>query len=60
MKIRDLRFIFDSDLNRKVFNMPCNFLLDAEPYRVRDSLVRDFWIEVENQGAVTDALACGE
>ena len=49
-KIRELRFIFDSDLNRKVFNMPCNFPLDAEPYRVPDSLVRNFRIEVETLG----------
>ena len=30
--------------------MPCNFPLDAEPYRVPDSLVRNFRIEVETLG----------
>jgi hypothetical protein len=49
-KIRELRFVFDSDLNRKVLNMPCNFPLDAEPHRVPDSLVRTFRIEAENEG----------
>ena len=49
-KIYELRFIFDSDLNRKVFNMPCNFPIHAEPYQVPGSLVRTFRIEVENDG----------
>ena len=48
-KIRELRFVFDSDLNRKVFNMPCNFPLKTEPYRVPQTLVRAFRIEVEDE-----------
>lgn len=46
--IKELRFIFDSDLNRKikkrVMNMPCNYPLDGHGYSVPETLIRVFEI----------------
>ncbi len=44
-RVRQMRFVFDSDLNRKAKNMPHHFPLDAEPYRSPATLVRAFRIE---------------
>ena len=49
-KIRELRFVFDSDFNRKEKNMPASFPLEFEPHRVPKTLVRAFRIEVEQDG----------
>jgi hypothetical protein len=43
--IRELRFIFDSDLNRKELNMPSNYPLDMEPVSVPETLIRAFRVE---------------
>ena len=51
-RVRQLRFIFDSDLNRQTKNMPHHFPLDAEPYQVPATLVRTFRIEaLDDSGA---------
>jgi len=57
-KIREMRFIFDSDLNRtekvnnkvrKAHNMPCNYPLDSEPLKVPDSMTRAFRIDAKDE-----------
>jgi len=42
-----VRLVFDSDLNRKRKNMPCQYPLDFEPYAVPASMVRTFAVEVQ-------------
>jgi len=44
--LTEIRFVFDSDLNRRPLNMPCNYLLNAEPVSVPKSMVKAFRIEV--------------
>lgn len=48
-RIQELRFVFDSDLNRSVPNMPCNYPLNDEPFRVPSTLVKKFSIEIQNE-----------
>lgn len=47
-EINELRFIFDSDLNRKVdrkvMNMPCNYSLNGPEYRIPETLMKEFEI----------------
>jgi len=47
-KVSELRFIFDSDLNRIGMNMPCNYPLNAEPLSVPKTMVKSFRIEFLN------------
>lgn len=57
-KISQLRFVFDSDLNRtekvngrerKAHNMPCNYPLDREPLKVPECMTRAFRIEAKDE-----------
>lgn len=49
--IKELRFVFDSNLNREIKNMPCNYPLENTLFHVPCTLVKDFNIEVmNNQG----------
>ena len=45
-----LRFVFDSDLNRKIKNMPCVFPLGEARWRTPGTLVRDFRVEYSEDG----------
>jgi hypothetical protein len=51
-RVRKLRFVFDSDLNRIEKNMPCNYPLHAEPVTVPRTLVRAFRVEALDAGGV--------
>ena len=48
-EVKECRFVFDSDLNRRRLNMPSCFPRDLEPHRVPETLVRTFRIEVRNE-----------
>lgn len=47
-RIKELRFVFDSDLNRSGLNMPCNYPLNTEPLSVPKTMIRSFRIEFLN------------
>ncbi len=40
--IKEMRIVFDSDLNRPKYNMPCNFKLHETNYKVPKTLVKAF------------------
>ncbi len=42
VEIKGVRFIFDSDLNRKGWHMPKNFLLNEKKYKPSVRMTRDF------------------
>lgn len=48
-RVRELRFIFDSDLNRPGLNMPHTYPLSAAPYRVPATVTRAFRIEAQDE-----------
>ena len=53
-EIKEVRIVFDSDLNRKGYNMPCRYTLDIPYLRVPTTLIRSFTIEIEGEdGSVT-------
>lgn len=40
--VEQVRFVFDSDLNRDYHNMPCNYPLKQEKYKLPKTLIRDY------------------
>jgi hypothetical protein len=48
--ISQLRFVFDSDLNRSIKNMPCSFPLVQKNFHVPESLVKSFVVEASCDG----------
>jgi len=48
--ITQLRFVFDSSLNREIKNMPCNYPLKETRWHTPESLVRDFRVEYSEDG----------
>jgi hypothetical protein len=49
-RVRGLRFVFDSDLNRPDKNMPCSYPLHAEPVPVPRTMTRAFRVEALEAG----------
>jgi hypothetical protein len=49
-QINELRFVFDSDLNREIHNMPCNYPLEQNDFHVPMSMIKEFKIEAEDKG----------
>jgi len=48
-RIRELRFVFDSDLNRPEHNMPCNYPLNDTSFCVPATLVKKFSIQIQSE-----------
>lgn len=44
-KISGIRLVFDSDLNRKYHNMPCNYPLVQTKFRLPETLIREYKIQ---------------
>ena len=51
--VRQVRLVFDSDLNRKGQNLPCRYTLEDIPRAVPASMVKAFRIEAQVDGAWT-------
>lgn len=45
-EITELRLVFDSNMNRKIHNMPCNYPLIQTDFHVPETMVREFRIEI--------------
>lgn len=48
-QINELRFVFDSDLNREIHNMPCNYPLEQNDFHVPIAMIKEFIIEVQDE-----------
>lgn len=48
-QINELRFVFDSNLNREIHNMPCNYPLEQNDFHVPETMIKEFKIEVLNE-----------
>ena len=44
-KISEIRFVFDSDLNRDYQNMPCNYPLVQTKFKLPQTLIKEYRIE---------------
>jgi hypothetical protein len=47
--VKEVRLIFDSDLNRKALNMVCNYPKNISTYSPPASLVKAFHLDIENE-----------
>lgn len=56
-QIHQVRFIFDSNLNRSQLNMLCAYPLNSEPFEVPSTLLRTFRLEALNQSNVWETIA---
>lgn len=45
-KVKALRLVFDSDLNRSIKNMPCSYPLDMPSYATPSTLIKKFTLEL--------------
>lgn len=53
--ISEIRLVFDSNLNRGYHNMPTRFYLNEQRYKVPDTLVKAYRLELEDEnGNVTE------
>jgi len=59
-RVRQLRFVFDSDLNRPEKATPANYPLHSEPVGVPQTLVRAFRVEVVDAGGAWYTVTCVE
>jgi hypothetical protein len=48
-QINELRFVFDSNLNRKAHNMPCNYPLEQNDFHVPETMIKEFKIEAQDE-----------
>ena len=50
-EIQEIRLVFDSNLNRKYHNMPCNYPLVQTKFKLPDTLIREYrLIGIDSEG----------
>lgn len=47
--VSQIRLVFDSNLNRDYHNMPCNYPLVQDKFKLPDTLIKEYVIEGENE-----------
>ena len=51
--VREIRLVFDSDLNRRYHNMPCNYPLEQPKFKLPQTLIKEYKIKAwDEDGAV--------
>ncbi len=48
-EVKELRLVFDSDLNRNYYNMPCCFPKEEKRFKLPSTLITEYRIEGENE-----------
>ena len=56
VNISELRFVFDSNLNRGIHNMPCRYRLEEKSFHVPETLIKEFIIEVQDANGIWTEL----
>ena len=59
-EIREIRLVFDNDMNRKYHNMPCNYPLVQNKFKLPQTLIREYRIEGERADGETFSLYVGD
>jgi len=49
VNISSMRFVFDSDLNRQIKNMPCSYPINSKNLTVPATIIRKFRVEAKNE-----------
>ena len=55
-RIREMRFVFDSNLNRREKNMASNYPLNMEPVTTPQAMLRVFRVEARGENGVWDTI----
>jgi len=48
-QLNELRFVFDSNLNREIHNMPCNYPLNQNDFHIPETMIKEFKIEAQDE-----------
>lgn len=54
--VNEIRLVFDSNLNRNYYNMPCNYPLLQPKFKLPDTLIREYLIEIFEDDKITQTL----
>jgi hypothetical protein len=54
--VREIRLVFDNDMNRKYHNMPCNYPLVETRFKLPATLIREYRIEGVAEDGTTSTL----
>lgn len=54
--VNEVRLVFDSNLNRTYHNMPCNYPLVQTSFKLPDTLITEYSIEIYNSGKLTNTI----
>jgi hypothetical protein len=58
VRVRELRFVFDSDLDRPEHNANCRYPMHIEPVTIPQTLTRAFRIEVLDENGGWATIVC--
>lgn len=54
--IDEIRLVFDSNLNRDYYNIPCNYPLVRTRFKLPDTLIKEYIIEIFEDNKITRTL----
>ncbi len=55
-QIKGIRLVFDSDLNRRFHNMPCNYPLVQTDFRLPETLIKEYKIQGISENGETEEI----
>lgn len=55
-----IRLVFDSNLNRDYNNMPCRYLLNETRFKLPDTLIKEYRLDVECADGTIDTIAVAD
>ena len=55
-EVKELRLVFDSDLNRNYDNMPCCFPLEEKVFKLPNTLIKEYRIEGESEDGTVHSI----
>lgn len=58
-KVDKVRLIFDSNLNRKYQNMPCNFKLKEDKFKLPETLIKKYSIKITDENGKETSIKVG-
>ena len=54
--VREIRLVFDNDMNRNYHNMPCNYPLVQTKFKLPKTLIKEYRIEGVREDGTTEVL----
>lgn len=55
-----IRLVFDSNLNRDYNNMPCRYILNETRFKLPETLIKEYCIDIEYVDGTTDTIAVAD